>query len=192
MGERITKVDEFILWCKNHKWISIVLIISLAIIALGQLTDAVEKIEDFLKSSSAPSSSVKSESPAYIAKLVHTGYNFPGKYQGASFSLIGDGECLENSVITENHVDFKFTITNPTILMDLSPLEVRIVRPDSPTSRTVVYDDHFSFMAGTNIVSIPINLPAGRYILEYGFFLTSEAGSEFQKCYQVSCEFRRL
>ncbi|MGA2278951.1 MAG: hypothetical protein ABSG80_01460 [Verrucomicrobiota bacterium] len=192
MGEKITKVDEFIRWCKNHRLISILLFVCLIIIGLGQLTDALEKIHTFFKPSPEVLTSATRTNTANIAKPVHDQYNFPGKYQGASFSLIGEGECLENSVVSEDRVEFRFVIKNSAVLMDLSPLVVRILRPDSATSRTMIYQDIFSFKAGTNIVSIPIKLPAGHYVLEYGFFLTSESGSEFQKCYQTVCDFRRL
>jgi hypothetical protein len=168
------------------------IIVVMIVMSLGQFTDALDKIHAFFKPSSAPSSPVNKENTADILKRVYDGYNFPGKYQWGPFSLVGDGECLENSVITDNHLEFKFVITNPTVLMDLSPLVVRILRPESGSSRTKIYEDHFSFKTGTNIVKMQINLPAGHYILEYGFFLTSESGSEFQKCYQNVCEFRRF
>jgi hypothetical protein len=187
-----TRVDAFVRLCKNHKLISVVVIGGIVIVCLGQFTDALVKIRTFFKPSSIFSSSANRESTANIAKQVHDGYNFPGKYQNAPFSLIGNGECLENSVIMEDRVEFRFIITNPTVLMDLSPLVVRILRPDSATSRTLIYQNDFSFKAGTNIVSIPIKLPVGHYVLEYGFFLMSESGSEFPKCYQTVCDFRRL
>jgi hypothetical protein len=182
----------FVRSCKNNKILSIVLIGGIVIFSLGQFTDSLGKIRTFFKPSSEFSASANRKSTANIAKPVHDRYNFPGKYQGTPFSLIGEGECLENSVISEDRVEFKFIIENPAVLMDLSPLVVRILRPDSATSRTMIYQDDFSFKAGTNIVSIPISLPVGHYVLEYGFFLMSESGSELPKCYQTVCDFRRL
>jgi hypothetical protein len=187
-----TRVDVFLRSCKNNKILSIVLIGWIVIFSLGQFTDALEKIRTFFKPSSEISAFANKKNAANIAKPIHDRYDFPGKYQQASFSLIGEGECLENSVVSEDRVEFRFTIENPKILMDLSPLVVRIVRPDSATGRTMIYQDIFSFKAGTNIVSIPLRLPAGHYVLEYGFFLTSEAGSEFPKCYETICDFRRF
>lgn len=63
MGERITKVGKFIRLCENHKSVSIVVIFGLVIIALGNLTDALEKIYGLFKPSSPPISISNTNAP---------------------------------------------------------------------------------------------------------------------------------
>ena len=67
MGERITKVERFIRWCENHKWISILVIIGIIIISLGNFTDALEKICDLFKSNPALISISSTNAPSETA-----------------------------------------------------------------------------------------------------------------------------
>lgn len=51
MPNKPTKYDKAIQWLKNQPVIAIVLVIGTAIIAIGSLTDAISKIQDFLATS---------------------------------------------------------------------------------------------------------------------------------------------
>jgi hypothetical protein len=64
MGQRITKVENFIRWCENHKLISILVIVGLVIIALGNFTNALETIYGLFKSSSQPISISNTNTPS--------------------------------------------------------------------------------------------------------------------------------
>jgi hypothetical protein len=47
--EPLTKVDKFILWCKNNKVIALLIILGIVIIAAGEIFDAFSKAETYLK-----------------------------------------------------------------------------------------------------------------------------------------------
>ena len=64
MGERITQVGKFVRWCENHKSASIVVIIGIIIISLGNFTDALEKICSFFKTNPPKEITAKWQPPA--------------------------------------------------------------------------------------------------------------------------------
>jgi hypothetical protein len=64
VSDKTTKVDKFILWCKNHKFISILVIVGLVIIYLGNITGAVEKLCGLFRSNSPPISASNTNAPS--------------------------------------------------------------------------------------------------------------------------------
>src|SRR5258708_39015961 len=64
MGDKPTRVEKFVRWCSNNKIISVVIITALIFIALGNFTDALDKIHNFFKSNSPPNSNTNSVTEA--------------------------------------------------------------------------------------------------------------------------------
>jgi hypothetical protein len=89
MDKRITKVDEFINWCKNHKLISVIIIIALIVIGFGKFTDALNKIHIFFKANPSASSSTNNGNINFGTQI-----NNDGKIGGSLLNITGNSNVV--------------------------------------------------------------------------------------------------
>jgi len=48
-SSQTTKTDEMLRWVRNHRFLSVVVVVGVVVIALGAVTDAIGQITDFVR-----------------------------------------------------------------------------------------------------------------------------------------------